>query len=56
LPADCRRVPPGETLSNLITYAIDDTGPILVADAGKDLGVITRADLLRTVIEGTEVS
>ncbi len=56
LPADCRRVPPGETLSNLITHAIDDAGPILVADAGQDLGVITRADLLRTVIEGTEVS
>ncbi|NBR39469.1 MAG: ATP-binding cassette domain-containing protein [Alphaproteobacteria bacterium] len=56
LPADCCRVHPGETLSNLITHAIEDAGPILVAEAGQDLGVITRADLLRTVIEGTEVS
>lgn len=36
--------------------AIDDDKPILVEDGGADVGVITRADLLRTVIEGTEVS
>ena len=45
-----------ETLSNLITMAIDDDNPILVRDNGNDVGIITRADLLRTVIEGTEVS
>ncbi|KGK80361.1 glycine/betaine ABC transporter [Thalassobacter stenotrophicus] len=45
-----------ETLSNLITLAIDDDGPIVVNAAGADVGIITRADLLRTVIEGTEVS
>lgn len=50
------RVAESETLSNLINLAIDDEKPIVVQSDGKDLGVITRADLLRTVIEGTEVS
>ncbi len=52
LPSDAPRVDENETLSNLINIAIDKDSPILV----KDAGVITRADLLRTVIEGTEVS
>ena len=57
LSADAPRVEESETLSTLITLAIDDDHPIIVrSDAGKDIGVITRADLLRTVIEGTEVS
>lgn len=56
LPADAIRVGTDETLSTLITMAIDDANPILVQADGKDLGIITRADLLRTVIEGTEVS
>ncbi len=56
LSADLPRVDEGETLSNLITMAIDDDRPVIVHDAGTDRGVITRADLLRTVIEGTEVS
>lgn len=56
LPADTPRVDESETLSNLITMAIDKDGAILVEDKGADVGVITRADLLRTVIEGTEVS
>ncbi|MEM9433191.1 MAG: betaine/proline/choline family ABC transporter ATP-binding protein [Pseudomonadota bacterium] len=56
LPADLVRVGDEETLSNLINLAIDDGKPILVENAGADIGVITRADLLRTVIEGTEVS
>jgi glycine betaine/proline transport system ATP-binding protein len=50
------RVNEGETLSNLIQMAIDDDSAIVVEDAGKDIGVITRADILRTVIEGTEMS
>ncbi|MFT4782346.1 MAG: glycine betaine/proline transport system ATP-binding protein [Paracoccaceae bacterium] len=50
------RVDAGETLSTLITLAIDNDNPIVVQTNGKDTGVITRADLLRTVIEGTEVS
>lgn len=56
LAADTRRVGTDETLSNLINIAIDDDQPILVTADGKDVGVITRPDLLRTVIEGTEVS
>ena len=56
LPADLKRVNESETLSNLINMAIDDDNAILVEDGGKNVGVITRADLLRTVIEGTEVS
>ena len=56
LPADGPRVNEGETLSNLINLAIDDDSAIVVEDGGSDVGVITRADLLRTVIEGTEMS
>ena len=56
LPSDCVRVGTEETLSTLITMAIDDDNPIVVESGGKDTGIITRADLLRTVIEGTEVS
>ena len=56
LPSATPRVSESETLSNLINLAIDDESPILVEDGGKDVGVITRSDLLRTVIEGTEVS
>jgi len=56
LPKECLRVNAAETLSNLITLAIDDDNPIVVQNDGADVGVITRADLLRTVIEGTEVS
>ena len=36
--------------------AIENENAILVEQGGTDIGVITRADLLRTVIEGTEVS
>ncbi|MDU8909742.1 glycine betaine/L-proline ABC transporter ATP-binding protein [Aestuariicoccus sp. MJ-SS9] len=56
IPSDAPRVNGAETLSNLINMAIDDENAILVEDDGADVGVITRADLLRTVIEGTEVS
>ncbi|MXW87043.1 MAG: ATP-binding cassette domain-containing protein, partial [Boseongicola sp. SB0667_bin_21] len=56
VPADAPRVDEAETLSTLINLAIDDDHPIIVQDSGRDVGVITRADLLRTVIEGTEVS
>ena len=54
--ADVPRVNEGEALSTLIRLAIDDDTPILVEDDGVDVGVITRADLLRTVVEGTEMS
>ncbi|MCY4030833.1 MAG: betaine/proline/choline family ABC transporter ATP-binding protein [Hyphomicrobiales bacterium] len=56
LPDDAPRVNENETLSNLINMAIGNENAILVEDGGVDVGVITRADLLRTVIEGTEVS
>jgi len=50
------RINENESLSTVIHKAIDDEAPILVESDGKDIGVITRADILRTVIEGTEVS
>jgi glycine betaine/proline transport system ATP-binding protein len=50
------RVNEAEALSTLIHMAIDDDAPIIVEDGGSDVGVITRRDILRTVIEGTEVS
>ena len=53
---DAPRVNESETLSNLIQMAIGDDTPIVVEDGGVDVGVITRADLLRTVVEGTEMS
>ncbi|WP_294623416.1 glycine betaine/L-proline ABC transporter ATP-binding protein [uncultured Roseovarius sp.] len=56
LPKGGQRVAEDETLSNLITRAIDEDDAIVVEAEGRDVGVITRADLLRTVIEGTEVS
>ena len=56
LPADAPKVDAGENLSTLITLAIENDKPVHVQREGQDAGVITRADLLRTVIEGTEVS
>ena len=50
------RIRESETLSVIIQKAIDDDAPIVVEDGGVDIGVITRADVLRTVIEGAEVS
>ena len=43
-------------LSTLINLAIDNESAILVATGDKDVGVITRSDILRTVVEGTEMS
>lgn len=45
-----------ESLSELIRLAIDDDSPIVIEEQGRDVGVVTRSDILRTVIEGTEVS
>ena len=55
-PGDAPRVNEGESLSTLIQMAIDQDQPIVVEDGGVDVGLIRRQDLLRTVIEGTEVS
>ncbi len=44
-------------LSVLMSHAIEDEKPMAVVDRnGSRVGVVTRADLLRTVIEGTETS
>ena len=48
---------PEDNLSDLITAAIDYDGALRVVDAsGKTVGSINRANLLKTVIEGTETS
>ena len=56
LPSDLARVPAKETLSSLMNIAIETDQPIIVSSDGRDIGLITRTDLLRTVIEGTEIS
>jgi glycine betaine/proline transport system ATP-binding protein len=56
LSADAPKVNEDETLSTLINLAIENDSAIRVEQAGKEVGVITRADILRTVIEGTEMS
>ena len=56
VPKNAPRVNEAETLSTLIQLAIDNDKPVIVEDGGVDIGVISRQDLLRTVIEGTEVS
>lgn len=44
------------SLSDLIQLAIDNDAPIVVEDGGQKVGVINRADILQTVIEGAETS
>ena len=56
LGADLPRVGAKETLSTLINLAIDHESAILVTENENDIGVITRSDILRTVVEGTEMS
>ncbi len=53
---DAPRVNENESLSTLIQLAIDDEAPIVVLDDGIEVGVITRPDILQTVIEGAETS
>ena len=55
-PDDAPRVNEDASLSELIQLAIDDDAPIVVRDGGTDVGVITRPDILQTVIEGAETS
>jgi len=50
------RVAEDENLSQLINIAMESENPILVQRDGNDIGAITRSDILRTVVEGTEVS
>ncbi len=56
LPGNAARVSENESLSTLIRMAIDEDAPIVVEADGAEIGVITRRDILHTVIEGTEVS
>jgi glycine betaine/proline transport system ATP-binding protein len=50
------RVKESASLSELIQLAIDSDAPIVVRDNDIDVGVITRADILQTVIDGAETS
>jgi glycine betaine/proline transport system ATP-binding protein len=54
--SDAPRVKASETLSALIDLAIDHDSAILIEENGREVGVVTRADILRTVVEGTEMS
>ena len=56
LPADGPSVAANETLSTLIEMAIEQDAPIQVVEDGKTVGIITREAILRTVVEGTEMS
>ena len=55
-PADAPRVNEDASLSELIQLAIDAETPIVVCDNGEEVGVVTRPDILQTVIEGAETS
>ncbi len=44
------------SLSELIQLAIDNDAPIIVQENGRSVGVINRADILQTIIEGAETS
>ncbi len=56
LPNDAQRADADENLSTLIKLAINHDAPIVIAENGKSVGVVTRREILTTVIEGTETS
>lgn len=57
LPAEAAEFEESASLSVLIEHAIQFEQPVVIVnEAGKRQGVITRSDLLRTVVEGTETS
>lgn len=57
LPKSVTRFPPDASLSILIEHAIENEQPMVIVDENqKRVGVISRGDLLRTVVEGTETS
>ena len=57
LPTDVQEFDEDVNLSVLIDAAIKTENPLVVVDGDKSrIGVITRADLLTTIIEGTETS
>jgi len=57
LPGDAPTFSADDNLSELISAAIDYEGPLrVVNESGETIGKIGRANLLKTVIEGTETS
>ena len=57
LPEDAPEFDEDVNLSVLIDAAIKSDGPLAIVDGeNKRIGAITRADLLKTVVEGTETS
>ena len=57
LPKSVASFLPDASLSVLIEHAIENEQPMLITDENqKRIGVISRGDLLRTVVEGTETS
>ena len=57
LPKSVSSFPVDASLSVLIEHAIENDKPMVIIDENKKrVGVISRGDLLRTVVEGTETS
>ena len=57
MATDTPQFSPDTNLSTLITASIDHDGPLRIVDeANNTIGTIEKADLLKTVIEGTEKS
>lgn len=55
-PESAPRVGGGESLNRLIQLSIAEDIPIVVEEDGAGIGVVTRSDILQTVIEGAETS
>ncbi len=56
LPENSQAANADENLSTLIKLAIDHDAPIIVSEDNRQVGVVTRREILQTVIEGTETS
>lgn len=56
LPSDYQSADANDNLSTLINLAIDHEAPIVIQEEGQNAGVVTRREILQTVIEGTETS
>lgn len=55
-PQNAPRADESASLSELIKLAIDNDAPIVVLDSAVEVGVITRSDILQTVVDGAETS
>ena len=56
ITADAPRISAQEPLKGVIELAIKHDSPVVVVDASRDVGVITRRDILRTVAREADVS